>query len=57
MTDEQEAIAALLGSFMDLLNGFHVRELHEPPKLTIERALLQLPAIVRAEFDPLDYYE
>lgn len=51
MTPEQQAIAALLASFVDLLNGWPVRELHEPPALTVQRALKCLPENVREEFD------
>ena len=51
MTAEQNAIASLLGSFLDLLNGYPVQELHEPPKLTVDRALKALPAEVRGEFE------
>lgn len=51
MTNEQAALAALLGSFLDLLNGYPVRELHEPPQDTIRRAHALLPPDVRDEFD------
>lgn len=51
MTPDQKALAALLGSFLDLLRGYPVRELHEPWKLTAERALALLPQENRSEFE------
>lgn len=57
MTDEQKAIAALLTSFIDLLNGYPVRELHEPTSDTIDRALWLLPEDVRKEFNVSSEHE
>lgn len=46
----EEALMALLVSFIDLVNGWPVRELHERPQQTIERALALVPAERRHEF-------
>lgn len=57
MTPEQDAICALLSSFIDLLNDYPVRELHEPPQDTINRALAALPENVRDEFNVPNEYK
>ena len=51
MTPAQEALAKLLTSFLDLRNGYPMRELHEPPAVSIARAMAALPPEIRAEFD------
>lgn len=48
---EQDALIALLASFIDLYIGYDFRELHEPPGLTVRRALALLPEESKRDID------
>jgi hypothetical protein len=46
-----EALASLLASFIDLLRGYPVRELHEPPRMSVDRAMKLLPLELQREIE------
>ena len=51
MSPEQQALSSLLASFLDLKNGYHERELHEPWQESARRAYKLLPPDVQADFN------